>query len=149
MNEGIDDQTKVIYGRDKWPSIWGSEDFKEKIREGPECRTRDYEIPQAKRERGSPSLSLIENIVSESYGIGVRELRSKQRGPWNEARNLAIYLGRIMGGYKLIELGQHLGGLRYSSVSGIVYEVERSVSKDKQLRKRPEEIKNHILYRQS
>jgi len=50
---------------------------------------------------------------------------------------------------KLIELGQHWRGLRYSSASGIVYGVERSMSKDKQLRNRVEEIKNHILYWQS
>ncbi len=136
VNEGIDDQTRVLYGRDRWPSIWGSEGFKEKIREGLEVRIGDYEIPQAKRERESPSLGLIEDTVSESYGMGVRELRRKQRGSWNEARNVAIYLGRTMGGYKLIELGQHWGGLRYSSVSGIVFEVERSMSRDKQMRKR-------------
>jgi len=94
-------------------------------------------------------LGLIENIVRESYGMGVRELRRKQRGHWNEARNVAIYLGRTMGGYKLIKLGQHWRGLRYSSVSGIVYGVERSLSKDKQLRNRVDEIKNHILNRQS
>jgi hypothetical protein len=149
VNEGIDDQTRVLYGRDRWPSIWGSEGFKEKVREVLERRIGDYEIPQAKRERESPSLGLIEDTVSESYGMGVRELRRKQRGRWNEARNVAIYLGRTMGGYKLIALGQHWGGLRYSSVSGIVYEVERSLSKDKQMRKRLEEIKNHILNRQS
>ena len=149
VNEGIDDQTRVLYGRDRWPSILGSEGFKEKIREGLERRIGDYEIPQAKRERGSPSLGLIENTVRESYGMGVRELRRKQRGRGNEARNVAIYLGRTMGGYKLIELGQHWGGLRYSSISGIVYEVETSMSKDKQMRKRLEEIKNHILNRKS
>jgi len=77
VNEGIDGQTTVLYGRDRWPSIWGSEGFKEKIREGLECRIGDYEIPQAKRERGSPSLGLIENTVRESYGMGVRELRRK------------------------------------------------------------------------
>ncbi len=54
-----------------------------------------------------------------------------------------------MGGYKLIDLGQHWGGLRNSSVSGVVYEVERSLSKDKQLRNRVDEIKNHILNRQT
>ncbi len=149
VNEGIDGQTRVLYGRDRWPSIWGSEGFKERIREGIERRIGDYEIPQAKRERGSPSLGLIENTVRESYGMGVRELRRKQRRRWNEARNVAIYLGRTMGGYKLIDLGQHLGGLRYSSVSGIVYEVERSLSKDTQLRNRVDEIKNDILKRQT
>ncbi len=86
-------------------------------------------------------MGLIENAV--------RELRRKQQGRWNEARNVAIYLGRTIGGYKLIELGQRWGRLRYCSVSGIVYEVERSLSKDKQLRKRLEEIKNHTLNRQS
>ena len=149
VNEGIDEQTRVIYGQDRWPSIWGSEGFKETFREGLKRRIGDYEIPQARRERESPSLGLIENTVSESYGMGGRELRRKQRGRWNDARNVAFYLGRTMGGYKLIELGQHWRGLRYSSVSGIVYKVERSLSKDKQLRKRVKEIKNHILNRQS
>ncbi len=149
VNEGIDGQTRALYGRDRWPSIWGSEGFKEKVREVLERRIGDYEIPQAKRERESPSLGLIENTVSESYGMGVRELRRKQRGRGNEARNVAIYLGRTMGGYKLIDLGQHWRGLRYSSVSGVVYGVERNLSKDKQLRNRVEEIKNHILNRQT
>ena len=130
-------------------SIWGSERFKEKIRKGLKRKIGDYEIPQAKRERGSPSLGLIEDTVSESYGMGMKELRRTQRGGWNEARNVSVYLKGKMGGYKLIELGQNWGGLRYSSVSGIVYEVERSLSKNKQMRKRLEEIKNHILNRQS
>ena len=149
VNEGIDEQTRVLYGRNKWPSVWGSDGFKDKIKEGLEGKVGDYEIPQAKLERGSPSLVFIENAVSKSYGMGVRELRRKQRRRWNEARNLAVYLGRTMGGYKLIEIGQHWGGLRYSTVSGIVYEVEKSMAKDKQLRKRLETIKNHFLNQHS
>ncbi len=90
VNEGIADQTRVLNGRDRWPSIWGSEGFKEQIGEVLERKMGDYEIPQAKRERESPSLGLIENTVRESYGMGVRELRRKQRGRWNEARNVAI-----------------------------------------------------------
>ncbi len=66
----------------------------------------------------------------------------------NETRNVAIYLGRTMGSYKLIDLGQNWGGLRYSSVSGIVYEVVRRLSKDKQMRKNLEEIEKIILDRQ-
>lgn len=149
VNEGIDKQTRELYGRDRWPSIWGSEGFKEKIREGLEGRIGDYEIPQAKQEKGSPNLGLIENTVSERYGIGVKEFRRKQRGRWIEARNVAIYLGRTMGGRKLKELGEHWGGLKYSSVSGIIYDLEKSMLKDKQLRKRLEEIKKQILIQHS
>jgi chromosomal replication initiation ATPase DnaA len=94
-------------------------------------------------------LGLIEDTVSESYGMGLRELRRKQRGSSNEARNVAIYLRRTMGGYKLIELGQHWGGLKYSSVSGIVYDVRRRICKDRQTRKRLVEIKKYILNRRS
>ena len=149
MREGIDEGTRKLYGRGNWPSMWGSERFKERIRKRLEREIKDYEIPQGKRERVSPTLRLIEEEVSKSYGMEVRELMGKRRGYWNEARNVAIYLGRKVGGYRLIELGQRWGGLKYSSVSGIVYGVEKRLAEYGKLRKRLEEIEKHILNRQT
>ncbi len=149
MREGIDDGTRKLYGRGNWPSVWGSEGFKERMRKRLEGKRSDYEIPQGKRERVSPTLRMIEEEVSESYGMEVRELKRKRRGYWDEARNVAIYLGRKVGGYRLIELGQRWGGLKYSSVSGIVYGVEKRLAEYGKLRKRVEEIEKRILNRQT
>ncbi len=149
MREGIDDGTRKLYGRGNWPSMWGSEGFKERMRKRLEGKRSDYEIPQGKRERVSPTLRMIEEEVSESYGMEVRELKRKRRGYWDEARNVAIYLGRKVGGCRLIELGQRWGGLKYSSVSGIVYGVEKRLAEYVKLRKRLEEIEKRILNRQT
>ena len=140
MKEGVDEQTQRLYKRGNWPSIWGSEKFKEEIETQLSKKKTEYEIPQMKQERRGIGLEEIEDRVCRSYGIEKEKLTKKRQGPWSEARNVAIYLSRKLGGVKLGEIGERWGGLSYSSVSGIMYAVKEKMEQKKGFRKKVEEI---------
>ena len=119
--EGVDEETQGLYRRGNWPAIWGSEPFREKMRA---VELHD-EIPQSKGERPRATLNQIEHAICTGYRIDRERLRVKRRGRWNEPRNVAIYLARERWGYALKEIGSAWGGLKYSSISSMVYAVKR------------------------
>ena len=90
-----------------------------------------YEISEVKRESGRPNLGEIEEEVCRVYGVERKYLKGIHRGFWNEPRNVAIYLGRIIGGYKLGEIGDRWGGIKYSSVSGMFYAVKKRLEENR------------------
>lgn len=149
MGEGIDEPTRRLYERGNWPAIWGAEGFREKIKKQLERTKTEYEIPQMKREKVRPALRQIEQAVCRSYGIHPRQMISKRRGYWNEPRNVAIYLARKVGGYRLRTLGERWGGLQYSSASGMIYAVKRRLTKDRGLRRRVEGIEQALFNQQT
>jgi len=110
MAEGVDQETQRIYKRGNLPSTYGSEAFREKIKKMIKRMGLRYEIPDVKRESGRPNLGEIEEEVCRVYGVERKYLKGIHRGFWNEPRNVAIYLGRMMGGYKLGEIGDRWGG---------------------------------------
>ena len=145
IREGLDEETQRLYSRGNGPAIWGSQGFREKIRKRLAKRGMDYEIPERKRQQDSPSLKKIEEAVIRSYGISKQELLRKRRGFFNEPRNLAIYLGRMVGGYRLKEIGNRWGQLQYSSVSRMVDSARQLIQKDRSFRQRVEGIERRIL----
>ena len=62
-------------------------------------------------------LEEIVRATARVYGKRIEELGKKRRGYENEARAMAMYLCRSLGGYKLTEIGRVLGLEKYSSVS--------------------------------
>ena len=62
----------------------------------------------------------------------------------NKPRNVAIYLLRTLRGDNLEEIGQDFNINRFSSVSSVVERIRGKISRNRQLRKRVEEIKTAI-----
>ena len=145
IGDGLDKDTQQLYSRGNFPAMWGSQGFREKIRKQLAKGRMDYEIPERKRQQRRASLKTIEDVVIKSYGISRQELLRKRRGHWNEPRNLAIYLGRMVGGCRLKEIGNRWGQLQYSSVSRMVDSVRRLMEKDRSFRQRVEGIERRIL----
>ena len=87
----------------------------------------------------------IEQLVMETYGISKEKLRSKQRGFWDEPRNLAIYLGRMVGGYRLVEMGRRWGDLQYSSVSWMAHATRRLMQEDRNFFRRAKTVEDSLL----
>ena len=78
----------------------------------------------------------VEEIVgatAKAYGKTVQELLKRRRGRENEARRMAIYLGRILGGHKLEDIGKVTGLKNYSSVSSAYLAVKGRVELEKRL----------------
>ncbi|MFQ6611001.1 MAG: hypothetical protein ACE5D7_09425 [Fidelibacterota bacterium] len=98
----------------------GSKSFVEKIKErffGE--KTADY-VPQSREL--SPEIDRI--IVYES-----------RRGVWNEPRNMAVYLSRRLRLDSLSVIGSHYNLAKYSSVSSVVYRMDKWIKKDTRLYK--------------
>jgi len=147
MREGVDKQTQRLYERGNLLSVWGIESFRGRIRKQVRKMKLEDEMPQMKRERKA-TIKEIEQKVCSSYGVERNALKRKRRGYWNEPRNVAIYISRMVGGIRLGEIGKRWGELHYSSVSGMMYEVKRKMGEDKGLRRRVERIERFLLYQQ-
>ena len=65
-----------------------------------------------------------------------------RRGGWD--RDLALYVGRKLGGWKLSELGEAAGDLDYRSVAGAVRRFGERLKNDVEMQERLEAIKNEI-----
>jgi len=62
----------------------------------------------------SPEVATVKDRVCRLYGVREEDLLVSKRGMSNEARNVAIYLQRQLGGSKLEEIGEAFGiGLQY------------------------------------
>jgi hypothetical protein len=148
IQEGIDEQTERLYERGNLPSIYGDESFREAIQGKIRKMRKEDEIPEMKRERGTPGIKEVEERVCEVYGVERKELKRKRRGYWNEPRNVAIYLSRSVGGVKLTEIGKRWGELHYSSVSGMMYKVKKKMQEDKGFRRKVGGIERSLLKQQ-
>ena len=145
----MDEGTERLYARGNWPAIWGSEGFCQTMRERFGKERHHEEIPQSKRERPRPTLSQIEEAVCAGYRIDRDQLTRKRRGQWNEPRNVAIYVARERWGYALKEIGSAWGGLKYSSISSMVYAVKRLLKTNRGVAEDVERIERAMIKRQS
>ena len=101
MTRDDDDDAEVgkIFDRKKWPSILGSEDFINRVKEKFFLKKIDDEIPQAKEL--APDVDRIKTVICQFYKISNSELLSAKRGVFNEPRNVAVFLTRRLTGYGL------------------------------------------------
>lgn len=148
IQEGMDKSTRELFKRRIWPAIWGSEQFMVEVKK--RLRSKEgYEIPQLKKARPRVSLKQIEETICKLYSITRDQMSTKRRGHWNEPRNVALYLGRMMGGYTLKELGERWGGLRYSSASAMIVSVKKALVENPAVRKRISRIEHGLFNHQT
>ena len=73
------------------------------------------------------------------------DLLKSKRGVFNEPRNVAIYLSRLLRGDRLNELGRDFDLKRYSSVSTVLQRTKAEISRDRKLRQRVEKLKTILI----
>jgi hypothetical protein len=142
MQEEDSPEVMDFFSKKNMPSVYGSVDFVQRIKEKYYELKKHDEVPQTRQL--APTVAEIKKAVSESYGIKERALEQTRRGWENEPRNVAIYLSRKMSGLRLEEIGKEFGLGNYSSVSSIVIRLESRLSHSKQLPKRLKEINRRI-----
>lgn len=75
----------------------------------------------------------VEAVVTAYSGLSEGDLRSARRTrPVSQARHLAMYLARSLGGFSYEEIGNHFGGRNHSSVVSAVEKVAGQVNEDAQ-----------------
>jgi REP element-mobilizing transposase RayT len=128
------EEITAVFGKKRWPSILGAEDFVNSIREKFFLQKADDEVPQSKEL--APEPGQIKRSVCQSYRINEAELLVSRRGVFNEPRNMAIYLTRRLRGDSLTEIAEQFQIRKYSSVSSVIGRTKVLLTKDRKLRLR-------------
>ena len=147
VSKGTPEENNRILGRKNLPSVLGSKNFLDWVKDSFLSGKHHKEMPESKSL--SPEAERIKEDVCKSYGVVMDDLLRSRRGILNEPRNVAIYLLRILRGDNLEEIGRHFNINRFSSVSSVVERTRGKISKHRRLRKRVEEIKIAINKSQS
>jgi len=98
MHDEIEKEIEEFYQGPYQKPVLGSKAFIGRVRErlGDKARV-EQEKPEPRRVFGL-ELEEIVGTTAKEYGKEVEELRRRKRGRDNEARMVAIYLGRHLGG---------------------------------------------------
>jgi putative transposase len=136
------EQISQIFSRHKWPSVIGSSDFMDWVKEIFFNKKRHMEVPESRLL--APETEKIKEEVCKTYGIKEEELLYSKRGMQNEARNIAIYLVRQLRGSKLEEIGREFSLNNYSTVSTIIERTKTKMVNDRRFNKRIELMKNDL-----
>lgn len=115
------------YSKKNIPSIIGDKDFVKLIKERFSKKQKEKEIPESIRL--CPSVTDIKKAVCAYYGVGESDLLKSRRGIENEARDVAMYMLRIIRSERLIKIGQEFNLSNYSSVSTAVERVKRKMKR--------------------
>jgi len=137
-DDGEEEMVGKIVEQKKWPSILGSKDFINLIKEKFFLKKIDDEVPQSKEL--APDVDRIKKIIYRSYNITESELLRSQRGVFNEPRNVAIYLTRRLTGNSLKQIAEQYRIQKYSSVSSVIERMKAMIAADRRLRKRIEDL---------
>jgi chromosomal replication initiation ATPase DnaA len=86
----------------------------------------------------------VVQATARGYEKTVEELKRRKRGRENEARMVAIYLGRQLGGHKHEEIGKTVGLGKASSVSSAYLLMKERVATEKQLQQRVRKIEEAL-----
>ena len=128
------EEINKIFGRKNLPVVIGSENFVDLIKDR-FFNSKDFEeVPEAKSL--APDIEKIKHTVCKVYDIEETDLYVSRRGYFNEPRNVAVYLMRILRSDTLKVVGEKLRIDKYSTVSSIVERVKYEMKVDKGLNKR-------------
>ena len=136
MHEEIEEEIEEFYRGPHQKPVLGSQEFTVRVKDrlGDKARV-EPEKPESRRVFGVDLEAIVEATARE-YGKGVEELKRRKRGGQNEARMVAIYLGRQLGGHKHEEIGKAVGLENTSSVSSAYLLMKERVAKEKRLERK-------------
>jgi REP element-mobilizing transposase RayT len=133
MRTGVQKELMEFYRERYQRPILGGKEFVRRVKEkiGEKARVR-AEVPQS-RKVFVHGVDEIVGATAKIYGKTVEELLKRRRGRENEAREMAIYLCRVLGGHKLEDIGKVMGLKNYSSVSSAYLAVKGRVELERRL----------------
>lgn len=131
----------------RWPPFLGGTKFIEWIKLTFFEKKREKEIPDSARL--APDLSWIKEVVCANYSIKESILYETRRGVPKEARDVAIYLSRMLRQEGLREIGKEFGFHNYSSVSSAIERVKSLMLQDHKFRSRVEKMRSAIIKSQT
>jgi REP element-mobilizing transposase RayT len=113
------------YSRENVPSMLGSEKFVDWVKFRFSKKKKEKEIPESKKL--CAEVFDIKKAVCNHYKIEEADLLKSRRGVENEARDVAIYMVRVIRGERLTLIGREFNLNNYSSVSTAIERVRRKL----------------------
>ena len=148
MHSRVERELREFYRETFQRPILGGKAFVERVKEKIGQRARvEEEKPQSRRVFGI-GLRDIVRATARVYGKRAEELGKKRRGRENEARAMAMYLCRTLGGHKLTEIGKVLGLEKYSSVSSACLSMKGRIENEKRLARRARNVEKLLKSQQ-
>lgn len=120
------EQLVSFFEKTNLPSMLGGEKFVNWVKATFFKGKVDRDIPQSRQL--TPDRRTIIKTVCGYYGVHEKDLAAVRRGMENEARDMAIYLLRVVCGEPLLEIGAKFGMTRYSSVSSAVDRIRKKLT---------------------
>ncbi len=145
IGEGVEEEIQEFYRGPYQKPVLGSKAFIQRVIEklGEKARV-EAEKPQSRQIFGRGIEEIVEATARE-YGKRPEALRGRRkRGNEGEARMVAIYLSRQLGGHKQGEIGRAVGLEKSSSVSSAFLRMKWRVGQEKKLARRVRRIEDAL-----
>ena len=143
MSEDDGGKIDLIFQKKKLPSILGKEDFQYWVKNRFFERKVHIEIPDSKLL--APDKERIQHLICKTYSVTKEELVKSKRGIFNEPRNVAIYLTRIIRRDGLMDICKEYNLKKYSSASSIIENVKKKLLKDKKFSNRVNKLNKNLI----
>ena len=93
-------------------------------------------------------LKILKKNVCEYFKINIHEMLSQRRSRYLvRPRQIAMYLTKNLTSKSLPDIGREFSGRDHTTVIHSVKTIEKLKSKDEEIRKAIEKLKNKILYK--
>lgn len=131
---GSDAKLEKLLSSRRLPVILGGKDFVEKIKKL--APKPDREHPKHERQRLRPAIEAIIKLVSKTYNVPEERIKQGVRGQANEARKLAMWLGKQYGDCSYSQMAKVFKVKSPHTVGWSCRWIERQKLQDKKLSKR-------------
>ena len=131
---GVDIQAEI-----KKRVVYGDDAFQEKVR-GKLREKPLKDLPELRLLRKSIDVRSIKEAVARRFDIGIKLLEAKNKKEAKKARNIALYLCRVVTNQTFSQIGTEFGDLNETVVSRLVKSVTESVRTQREKRELIEEI---------
>jgi len=131
-----------FYSLKNLPSVLGTDDFKEWVKDKFTHLSLQEEIPESRFL--APSAEQIIAAVCDHFNVKQELIYRSRRGTENLPRDVAIYLVRCLCRETLIGVGRYFGLHNYSTVSSVVARIAARGNSDRRFQKQLKKLREQI-----
>lgn len=128
-------------------SILGNKDFKEQVRY--HGLMQDKRTQKKSKTQTQSTAQEILDFVASAYEVPVKQIKSSQSGVSNEARNMAVYQLRQVGGFPQKEIARVLNSSNPYTVAKVLQRFNERIETDVELAELAKEISDDLRQRVS
>lgn len=147
IKAGVPEEVNNRLAGRQLPSVLGSDAFRGWVNYNfIEPLKSDREIPDARRNlRPNVSLKTIDRFVRKAYGVTKGAETGRNQPNENEARAMAIYLMRTVGGAKHRDIAVAMGKMRTEAIAKSLHRFRNRIAHDQMLREKSETFLSQLL----